>query len=154
MDCRSDRFTLFLTALVLGTSLALVPACHRKEAPQSSQSSQSSHHSIDSLRGALERAANQSLPTPSLTSHHFELKAPASALANKAAEVANIGKNLQGTVISEPTSPEGGQLLINLPANQTPEFARRIGIPETAIPPADSSDQPVLIEVRITPPTE
>jgi len=145
MNHRSDRWERAIPAFMAAGCLILgLTACHRSQPKQTGN--------IDSLRDALQRAAVKSFPSPTLSNHRFELTAK--AVASKAAEITAIGKELNGTVLSGPASGPGVSLLIRLPANREAEFARRIGVPETSIPPGDSSEIPVMVDVQITPEAE
>jgi len=147
MDRQSNRWKRIPTALMLGAGLLLAAtACHR-QAPKPLP-----HHSIDSLREALQRAAATSLPAPSLANHRFDLTIKPEDIPAKAAEITSIGKEMKGTVLSSPSSDSGTSLLISLPANRVADFARRIG--ETSVPTAESSELPVMLEIRITPSAE
>ena len=135
---------------MLGASLLLAAtACHRPPPPK-----QHPHQSIDSLKAALQRAAANSFPTPSLANHHFDLTVKAEEIAGKTAEITAIGKELKGTVLSGPTSDSKVGLLISLPANRVAEFIRRIGVSDSSVPAADSSELPVMLEIHLTPGTE
>jgi len=139
---------LYLAILLLAGCLAFLVACQRKQPPKYP------HTNIDSLRDSLQRAAASSLPTPTLTSHRFELTATPGAIAAKASMVASTAKELNGTVLTGPTNTSEATFLISLPANKVAEFARKIGVPVNALPSEDPSQEPVMVDVRITPPAE